>query len=117
MTLKTPINTLLQVTSEGMGSGNQELGQKLITNYFKLIIADNRLPKIIVFYNSGVKLICKGSPILESLKILEEKNVKLIACKTCLDFFGITNLTEAGTIGSMTDIITLQYDADNVINI
>lgn len=117
MTSEISNNTLLQITKNGMGSGSDELGLKLITNYLRLIVADNRLPKIIVLYNSGVKLICEGSPALESLKALEEKGVKLLSCKTCLDFFEITDQVKVGSVGSMPDIITLQYDADKVINI
>jgi selenium metabolism protein YedF len=110
-------NTLLQITKDGMGDGSDELGLKLINNYLKLISADNQLPKIIVFYNSGVKLICEGSPALEALQTLEEKGVKMLACKTCLDFFGISEKIKVGTVGSMPDIITLQYSADKVINL
>lgn len=110
-------NTLLQITQNGMGNGSDELGQKLITNYLKLISADNQLPKIIVFYNGGVKLICEGSPALEALQTLEAKGVKMLACKTCLDFYEITDKVKVGTVGSMPDIITLQYSADKVINL
>lgn len=117
MTSQISNNTLLQVTKDGMGNGSDELGLKLITNYLRLIVEDNRLPKIIVFYNSGVKLLCQGSPVLESLEALENKGVKLVACKTCLDFFKLTEKKAIGTVGSMPDIITLQYDADKVINI
>jgi len=115
--MHTSNNTLIQITDNGMGRGSEELGLKLITNYFKLLIADNRLPKIIVFYNAGVKLICKNSPIVTPLKEMEKLGVKLIACKTCLDFFEIENQVEVGKIGSMPDIITLQAAADKVINL
>jgi len=110
-------NTLLQVTQNGMGSGDEELGLKLITNYFKLLDADGRLPKIIVFYNGGVKLICEDSPALVALQNLEQKGVQLLACKTCLDSFGIADKLKVGVIGSMPDIITLQAGADKIINL
>ncbi|MGQ1911095.1 sulfurtransferase-like selenium metabolism protein YedF [Marinifilum sp. RC60d5] len=110
-------NTLIQVTQNGMGSGSEELGLKLATNYFKLLNADNRLPKIMVFYNAGVKLLCENSPALEALQNLIEKGVKIVACKTCLDFYGLSNKIKIGTVGSMPDIITLQANADKVINL
>lgn len=110
-------NTLIQITQNGMGNGSEELGLKLITNYFKLLDADGRLPKILVFYNGGVKLICENSPALEALQNLENKGVKLLACKTCLDYFQLTDRVKVGSVGSMPDIITLQADADKVINL
>ena len=110
-------NTLIQVTQNGMGSGSEELGIKLATNYFKLLDAEGRLPKIIVFYNAGVKLICKNSSALEALQNLEQKGVRMLACKTCLDYFNLLDQVKVGAIGSMPDIITLQADADKVINL
>jgi selenium metabolism protein YedF len=100
-----------------MGNGSEELGLKLVTNYFKLLDADGRLPKIIVFYNAGVKLICENSSALEALQNLESKGVRMLACKTCLDFFELTDQVKVGSVGSMPDIITLQADADKVINL
>lgn len=110
-------NTLIQVTNNGMGQGDSSLGTTLIANYFKLLLNDNRLPKMVVFYNGGVKLLSDNSPILNTLKEMEKKGVKLIACKTCLDFFNLTSNLEVGIVGTMMDIITLQANADKVINI
>ncbi|WP_282015686.1 sulfurtransferase-like selenium metabolism protein YedF [Marinifilum flexuosum] len=110
-------NTLIQVTQNGMGNGSEELGLKLATNYFKLLDAENRLPKIIVFYNAGVKLICEDSPALEGLQNLTSKGVSMLACKTCLDHYNLLDKVKVGNVGSMPDIITLQADADKVINL
>lgn len=110
-------NTLIQVTQNGMGSNNDELGLLLVSNYFKLINEEDNLPRFIAFYNKGVKLICKGSPIIDDLKKLESKNVKLIACKTCLNYFDILNDIEVGNAGTMIDIVQLQKLADKIINL
>ena len=110
-------NTLIQVSNNGMGQGDEELGLKLIANYFRLLIQEEKLPQIITFYNSGVKLICENSPVIETLKQIEAKGVKLIACKTCLDFFNLSNKIKVGIAGTMIDIITLQSAADKVINV
>jgi len=115
--MKKNENTLIQINQFGMGQGNEELGLKLIGNYFKLLIEDNHLPRFIVFYNSGIKLICAGSPVIEVLRVIESKGVKLLACKTCLDFYELTDKVEAGVAGTMHDIIALQANADKVITI
>ncbi|MCT4623350.1 MAG: DsrE family protein [Schleiferiaceae bacterium] len=113
----TQQNTLLQITRYGMGDGDKELALKLITNYFKLLIEDNRWPKIITFYNEGVKLLTDDHAVVAHLKILEEKGVKLMACTTCLEHYGIAKKIAVGIKGTMMDIITLQANADKVINL
>ncbi|TAJ12796.1 sulfurtransferase-like selenium metabolism protein YedF [Marinilabiliaceae bacterium JC017] len=110
-------NTLVQVTRFGMGHGDEALAIKLMGNYFKLILDDNRLPKIITFYNEGVKLLTEKSPVLETLKTIEQRGVTLVACKTCLDYYGLTDSMGVGITGTMMDIITLQTDADKVVTL
>lgn len=110
-------NTLIQITQNGMGSGDETLGLLLLTNYLKLLGEETELPKIITFYNAGVKLICSGSPVVESLKSLEQKGIKLMACKTCLNHFSLLDNMEIGIAGTMIDIMHFQKVADKVINL
>ena len=110
-------NILIQITQNGMGSGDEELGLVLIKNYLKLISEENKLPRFIAFYNTGVKLISKDSSVLEEAKILESKGVKLVVCKTCLKHFDLMDNMGAGIQGTMMDIIELQKVADKVITL
>ncbi len=115
MTKHTP--TLLQITNNGMGQGDQELGLLLINNYLKLIIEENQLPQFIALYNGGVKLICNNAATIEALKYIDKKGVKIIACKTCLNHFNLTDKMEVGIAGTMIDIIELQSLSAKVITI
>ncbi len=110
-------HTLLQITQNGMGTGDDELGIQLVTNYLTLINEESELPKVVTFYNGGVKLICTGSPAVEILKKIEDKGVKLLACKTCLKHYGLLDRMEVGIAGTMIDIIELQKISDRVINL
>jgi selenium metabolism protein YedF len=110
-------NTLIQIDKNGMGTGSEELGLILISNYLKLSLNNDQLPKIITFYNAGVKLTCSDSPVFDTLKEMEKAGVKLIICKTCLNFYKIENQVEVGIQGTMQDILTLQADASKVINL
>lgn len=105
------------VTSNGMGKGDQELQRKLITSYFTLLNESGYLPSVVAFYTEGVKLLVEGSPVLEQLSALEAKGVRLIACSTCLDFYGLRDTLLVGIPGGMTDIIEAQWRADKVITI
>jgi hypothetical protein len=75
------------------------------------------LPAVICFYTEGVRLVVDGSPVLDSLKSLESKGVRLILCSTCLNFYNLTNQVQAGIVGGMTDIIEAQFQAGKVITI
>lgn len=108
---------LLQLTSNGMGSGDEVLGMQLIENYFKLILQEDSLPKVLVFYNSGVKLLAEGSTVIASLKAIEAKGVQLLACKTCLNHFKLMDKQLVGKAGTMLDIIALQNEADKVVSL
>ncbi|MCY1719634.1 DsrE family protein [Prolixibacteraceae bacterium Z1-6] len=110
-------NTLIQITHNGMGSGDEALGQLLVSNYLNLLCEENELPRVITFYNEGVKLICTGSPALEPLKTLANKGVKLVACKTCLNHFQLIDQVETGIAGTMVDIMHFQKLAQKVINL
>jgi intracellular sulfur oxidation DsrE/DsrF family protein len=110
-------NTLIQITQNGMGSGDEILGLLLVKNYLNLLNEETELPRVITFYNAGVKLICSGSPAIEILKTLEQKGVKLIACKTCMNHFNISDKMETGIPGTMIDIMHFQKVADQVINL
>lgn len=115
--MKTFKNNLVQFTQYGMGTGDTELSTLLATNYLTILNAENDLPRFIAFYNEGVKLLCTGSPALEILKTIHEKGVKLMACKTCLNHYNLTDKMETGMASTMIDIIELQRIANKVINL
>jgi len=110
-------NTLIQLTQYGMGAGDEQLGLVLLNNYLRLLNEESELPRVIAFYNAGVKLICTGSPVLESLNALQERGVRLLACKTCLNHFKLIEERKTGIEGTMMDIMELQKVADKVISL
>lgn len=110
-------NTVLVFTANGMGSAPQELQHLLSKKFLGLLMESNILPAKILFYTDGVKLACKGSPILEALQEVERRGAELILCSTCLDYFGLTNQVAVGIVGGMTDIIESMQKAERVINL
>ena len=80
-------------------------------------MAEKILPAVMLVYNAGVKLRSGDSEIVEVLKEIEAKGVKLLACKTCVDYFELADKMNCGVVGSMIDIITLQDNADKIIMI
>jgi hypothetical protein len=111
------IDTIILVTNNGMGKADPALQNKLAAIYFELLAKNPPLPAAICFYTEGVKLAVTGSPVLEQLKALEAKGVRLILCSTCLDFYGLSDQVQVGIVGGMTDIIEAQKKAAKIITI
>jgi intracellular sulfur oxidation DsrE/DsrF family protein len=110
-------DTVFLVTNNGMGKGPEDLQLKLISNFMQLLDQSHDLPAAICFYTEGVKLVVDGSPILDPLLALEKKEVRLIACSTCLDYFRLIDKIRAGIVGSMADILEAQLKAGKVISL
>lgn len=109
--------TVILVTRNGMGDADPALQQKLIVTYFRLLDESNVLPRVICFYANGVHLVVDDSPVLDLLRSLEAKGVRLILCGTCLGFYNLTERVRVGIVGGMTDIIEAQRRAGKVISI
>lgn len=110
-------DTIIQITNDGMGKGDPALQRKLIVKYLELIQMNDSLPNAISFYTDGVKMVVEGSPALEQLHALESKGVRLIACSTCLEHYGLIEKVQVGIVGGMTDIIEAQVKAEKVITL
>jgi len=108
---------LILVTSDGMGNAETPLQHKLLRVYLSLLDENDMLPAAICFYADGVKMVVEGSPVLEELKSLESKGVRLIVCSTCLNYFELIDKVQVGIVGGMTDIIEAQWQAEKVITI
>jgi sulfur relay (sulfurtransferase) complex TusBCD TusD component (DsrE family) len=109
--------TVILVTRNGLGEAEPALQQKLAGVYFKLLDENNILPAAICFYTDGVRLAVAGSPVVDSLKSLESKGVRLVLCSTCLGYFNLTDQVRVGIVGGMTDILEALRRADKVISI
>ena len=115
--MNNTVSIAIIVTRNGLGDASAELQQTLAKNYFSLLQKENYIPNFICFYGDGVKLTCTGSPVIEDLKSLEKKGTKLIICKTCLIFYHLLELCEVGMVGTMHDIIDIQFNAGKVFTV
>lgn len=109
------MKTTIVINREGMGEAPAELSLLLIQNYLTLLLEDDALPAYICLYAGGVKLTVDGSPVLEQLRALEARGVNLLICKTCLNYYGLTERVAAGTVATMVDIMGAQKHCDKVI--
>lgn len=109
--------TLVFIASPVVGSGDDELGGKLMQNFVSV------LPELgsdlwrIILLNGGVQLAIEGSPVLEKLQELEKNGVSILVCGTCLEFFKILDRKQVGETTNMLDVVTSMQLADKVLTI
>lgn len=108
--------SMVLFTRFGMGDAPVELQQKLAGVFLKLLDQDTP-PGVIAFYGDGVKLTCEGSPVIDQLRALSDKGVRLVVCQTCLDFFGLREQMRVGIVGGMGDIVAAMKSAAKVISV
>lgn len=107
---------VISISSDRMGSGADDLGSILIKGFINNIAKVSTLPKKIIFYNAGALLVTEGSPVLDSLKELEDKGVAILVCGTCADFFGIKEKVSVGEISNMPTIMESLSNASKIIS-
>lgn len=100
-----------------IGDGDRELGTNLMRMFFYTLTQSEDLPASISFMNAGVKLPAGDEQVVEHLKVLLEKGVEILVCGTCLNFFGIADALQVGTVSNMYDIVTRMQDAGKVISL
>ena len=108
---------LVFITSDVIGHGDDELGQKLMLNFIATLPEMGPSLWRILLLNSGVKLAIQGSPALEYLKAMEAKGVSILVCGTCLDFFNLLDHKQVGETTNMLDVVTSLQLADKVIKV
>lgn len=94
------------INNDQMGHGDPELGQKLLNSFLGEMSRRDGLAAV-VLYNSGVKLIAKGSPFVAMFHQLIENGVDVLPCGTCVAHYEI----ELGT-GQVTDMPTIAQTVD-----
>jgi selenium metabolism protein YedF len=109
--------TLVMITTDRMGYGDDGLGLKLMINFIKTIKEMGTDLWRLVFVNNGVKLTVDGSEVLDALKELESNEVHILVCGTCLDHFSLLEKKQVGSTTNMLDIVMAMQFADKVIHL
>lgn len=112
-----PSDYVVMFAKNRIGEGSNELGENLVTAMLESLKAQDQLPSKIMFMNSGVLLVTKGSPVLPLLVELEVNGVELISCGTCLNYFNKMDDLEIGRVTNMFEIVENMRKAANVLNV
>ena len=113
-------NLVLLVTREGLGQvdpADRPFGLEMFDRFLHALESQAVKPQAICFYTDGVKLVCHGSPALLGLRILHGQGVRVVACRTCLEHYGLSDKVAVGEVGGMNDIAGLVTQADSVVTV
>lgn len=110
-------DTCVFISSDKMGSGNDELGNVLIKGFIYTLTETKPYPKSILLVNGGVRLSAEIEATIENLKILEEAGVEILSCGTCLDYYGLKENLQVGTVTNMYTIVDILKNSSNTISI
>jgi len=107
-------NKVFLVQSEGLGRGDEQLGSILMINFLRFLGESQDKPSSMIFWNTGIHMLCQGSKFLEPLKRLEKQGVEILACTTCLEYFELTDKLAVGKPTNMVKTIQSMLDDDIV---
>lgn len=113
----TTAKTLVLIGSDRLGSGDDELGRKLMISYIKTLKEMGDELWQLIFVNNGVKLTIEQSDVLPELQEYERSGITILACGTCLNHFGLNDAKRVGQTTNMLDIVTAMQLADKVITL
>lgn len=103
------------LSSESMGTGDETLGKVLMKGFLYALTELDTLPQAVLMYNGGARLSASGSECLEDLLYLESQGVDVLTCGTCLDYLGLDEAPEVGTVTNMYHIAEIMGKADKLV--
>lgn len=110
-------DALIIISNAGLGHGDTALSRKMIGTYLRTLAEMQMKPGAIAFYTAGVQLVTDESPCLAELRVLVDDGVRLLVCRTCLEFYGMVERLAVGEVGNMAQIVELQAGARKVITV
>jgi selenium metabolism protein YedF len=109
---------VLVVPGEFMGRGEDaELGTVLVRAFFHTLLEMDERPDTALFFNSGVKLVVKGSPLENDLRTLASQGLQILVCGTCLGHYGLKENVAVGTVSNMYAIAEALLGAGRVVSL
>lgn len=108
-------DTIIYISSSSMGTGSDELGEVLMRNFIFTLAQTDNYPSTILFVNSGVKLTCDQSTVLEPLQLLADNGVTICSCGLCLDFFDLQDQLKVGQVSNMLETVETMQQAERII--
>jgi selenium metabolism protein YedF len=111
------VQTVILITSDQFGTGDEALGQLLITSFINTLPEAKNKPSKLLFINRGIMLTTEGSRVLDTLLQLEAEGIKIFSCGTCLNHYQLKEKLKVGKVTNMYDTVESLLGADKVVRI
>ena len=95
------------LSSEGIGYGEDMLGYQILATMLESLTKRVDRPAAIVCWNTAVKLVAEGSPLVPHFKRLEEKGVNILLGKLCVGECELSGKIAVGKEATMEEILDL----------
>jgi len=99
---------------EGCGYGDSNLRFQILVDLLEALAGREERPTAIICWNTAVRIVAEGSPLLSRLKRLEEKGVNILAGRSCLADLELEDKVAVGKVANMNDILDLILHNDVV---
>jgi len=106
---------VVYINSEVMGQGDDELGRILMGAYLETLSHFAKRISHIILVNSGVRLACEGSELLDYLNDLAGMDIQILCCGTCLNYFNLKEKLKVGKVTNMFTILEILSGADKTL--
>jgi hypothetical protein len=106
-TLNGPKKKVLILGAESIGRGDETLGFEILVNFIEALSKRDDGPIAIICWNTAVKLLAEGSPLLVHLKRLEEKGINILAGQLCVRELELMDKIAVGRLAPMDEILDL----------
>ena len=109
--------TLVLIISPVFGSGDDELGGRLMKNFLSTLPELGSSLWRIIMLNGGVRLSSEDSPVIDELRRLEHSGVSILVCGTCLEHFNLLEKKAVGQTTNMLDVVTSMQLAGKILRV
>lgn len=110
-------DAVVVIANAGLGQAEPGLSQRMLGTWLRTVAELRMRPRALAFYTAGVTMVADDSPVLSELRALAQAGVPVIACRTCLEFYGLLDRVAVGEVGNMAQIVELQAGAAKVVTL
>ena len=92
---------------EGCGYGDSDLGFQILVDSLEALVDREDRPSAIICWNTAVRIVAEGSPLIPRLKRLEEKGMDILVGRSCLVNLELEDKVAVGKVVNMNQIFDL----------
>lgn len=106
---REPQGATVLLTASAIGAGDPQLGALLMRGFLHTLTEAETLPARVILMNGGVHLAVEGAETLKSLVNLHHQGAEILACGTCLEFYGVKDKLGVGRVTNLYEITELLH--------